>query len=203
MVLLKDTTIGVANRTTEDIGTEGDEDLQQVFRGSDVESIEEIIDNVIESNGRSRKTLILILQKIQNRLGYLPRWSLELVSNNLKVPLSNIYGVATFYHQFSMELPGEYVIQVCMGTACHIKGNSENYNFILNLLNINPGENTSRDRLFTVFKVRCLGCCSLAPVIKVNDEIYGEVDFKKIRKIVSKYRATARGRKDNGMEVYR
>ncbi|MEM1569394.1 MAG: NAD(P)H-dependent oxidoreductase subunit E [Candidatus Bathyarchaeia archaeon] len=172
----------------------GGEDLQQqVSRDVDVAFIEEVINNVIESNGRSRKTLILILQKIQNRLGYLPKWSLELVSNNLKVPLSSIYGVATFYHQFNMEPPGENIIQICMGTACHIKGNSENYNFLLNLLNINPGENTSKDRLFTVFKVRCLGCCSLAPVIKVNDEIYGEVDFKKLRRIISKYRTKTKG----------
>ncbi|MEM2939738.1 MAG: NAD(P)H-dependent oxidoreductase subunit E [Candidatus Bathyarchaeia archaeon] len=168
--------------------------MQQVSRGVDVEFIEEVINNVIESNGRSRKTLILILQKIQNRLGYLPRWSLELVSNHLQIPLSNIYGVATFYHQFNMEPPGENIIQICMGTACHIKGNSENYNFLLNLLNINSGENTSKDGLFTVFKVRCLGCCSLAPVIKVNDEIYGEVDFKKIRWIISKHRAKAKGK---------
>jgi NADH:ubiquinone oxidoreductase subunit E len=75
-----------------------------------------------------------------------------------------------------------------MGTACHIRGNSENYAFLLNLLNIDPGENTSKDGQFTVLKVRCLGCCSLAPVIKVNDDIYGKVDFPTIRRIISKYR---------------
>jgi NADH:ubiquinone oxidoreductase subunit E len=153
-----------------------------------IDLVEKIIGNIAERYNEPRRALILTLQKIQNSLGYLPKWSLELVSNHLKIPLSTIYGVATFYHQFNLNPPGRNVIQVCMGTACHIRGNSENYAFLLNLLNIDPGENTSKDGQFTVLKVRCLGCCSLAPVIKVNDDIYGKVDFPTIRRIISKYR---------------
>jgi len=166
--------------------------MLQTYKKDEVQSVESIVQSVVKSYGRSRRALIPALQRIQDSLGYLPRWSLRLASNHLKVPLSTVYGVATFYHQFSLEPPGEYVIQICMGTACHIRGNSENYAFLLNLLGIGPNEKTSKDGLFTVLKVRCLGCCSLAPVMKVNDDIYGKVDFKKIRKIISRYRSAAR-----------
>ncbi|MHA1712297.1 MAG: NADH-quinone oxidoreductase subunit NuoE family protein [Candidatus Freyarchaeota archaeon] len=158
-------------------------------------SLVKLIEDVIRKYDKSSENLILLLQEVQKRLGYLPRWSLELVSDHLRVALSKIYGVATFYHQFSLEPPGLYTIQLCMGTACHIKGNADNYKFLMNILNLNPDEKTTKDGLFTVTKVRCLGCCSLAPVMKVGDDIYGRVDFKSIRKIISKYRAKAKREK--------
>ncbi|MEM3046411.1 MAG: NAD(P)H-dependent oxidoreductase subunit E [Candidatus Bathyarchaeia archaeon] len=144
------------------------------------------------SYGKSRTTLIPLLQRVQSELGYLPRWALELVSNHLGINLSTIYGIATFYHQFTLEAPGLHVIQLCMGTACYIRGNSENYSFLAHLLGLEHGAETTKDRLFTLTKARCLGCCSLAPVMKVDDHIYGKVDFKTIRSIINTYRAEAR-----------
>ncbi|MCD6324717.1 NAD(P)H-dependent oxidoreductase subunit E [Candidatus Bathyarchaeota archaeon] len=157
--------------------------------------LERIIEDAIRSYGRTRRALIPLLQNIQENFGYLPKWSLEIVSNHLRVPISAIYGISTFYHQFNLEPQGEYVIQLCMGTACHINGNSENYAFLLKTLGLDEGRNTTEDGLFTVLKVRCLGCCSLAPVMKVNDDIYGKVNFRTIRKIISKYRVEAERKK--------
>ncbi|MBS7642826.1 NAD(P)H-dependent oxidoreductase subunit E [Candidatus Bathyarchaeota archaeon] len=138
---------------------------------------------------RYKRGLIPILQSIQAKLGYPSKTSLEYISNHLGVPLSTIYGVATSYHQFILEPPGTYVVQICMSTACYIRGNSENYKFLLNLLGIKPNGRTFTDGLFIVLKVRCLGCCSLAPVIKVNDEVYGKVGFNEIR---TSYRSRAK-----------
>ncbi|MEM2739616.1 MAG: NAD(P)H-dependent oxidoreductase subunit E [Candidatus Bathyarchaeia archaeon] len=166
--------------------------MQRIIEIEKVEFIDEVVEDAVRRYGRSRRALIPILQSIQARLGYLPRSSLECVSNHLGIPLSTIYGVATFYHQFILEPPGMYIVQVCMGTACYIRGNSENYRFLLNLLGIEPNGRTSKDGLFTVLKVRCLGCCSLAPVIKVGDEVYGRVSFNEIRRITSSCRSKAR-----------
>ena len=157
--------------------------------------LDRIIEDAVRSYGKSRRALIPLLQRIQGSFGYLPKWSLEIVSNHLNVSMSVIYGISTFYHQFNLEPQGEYVIQLCMGTACHINGNSENYAFLLKTLGLDQDHNTTEDGLFTVLKVRCLGCCSLAPVMKVNDDIYGKVNFRTIRKIISKYRAKAKRKK--------
>jgi NADH:ubiquinone oxidoreductase subunit E len=160
-----------------------------------------LIQEKVKDYGRSRRALIPLLQEIQMSLGYLPEWGLKLVSDSLDVPLGTIYGIATFYHQFTLEALGEYVIQLCMGTACHIRGNADNYAFLQSLLDLDAGATTTDDGLFSVLKVRCLGCCSLAPVLKVNDDIYGKVDFKAIRKIISGYRAEAKKRRKE-LEVF-
>ena len=160
-----------------------------------------LIQEKVKDIGRSRRALIPLLQEIQTSLGYLPEWGLKLVSDSLGVPLGTIYGIATFYHQFTLEALGEYVIQLCMGTACHIRGNAGNYAFLQRLLDLDAGATTTEDGLFSVLKVRCLGCCSLAPVLKVNDDIYGKVDFKAIRKIISGYRTEARKRRKE-LEVF-
>jgi NADH-quinone oxidoreductase subunit E len=158
----------------------------------DTRFIYEAVEDAVRRYGRSRKALIPILQSIQAKIGYLPRIGLEKVSNHLDIPLSTIYGVATFYHQFILEPPGMHIIQICMGTACYIRGNSDNYRFLLNLLGIESNKRTSKDGLFTVLRVRCLGCCSLAPVIKVDDGVYGRVDFNQISMIISFYRSKAK-----------
>ncbi|RLE88930.1 MAG: NAD(P)H-dependent oxidoreductase subunit E [Thermoprotei archaeon] len=146
----------------------------------------------IALKGDSPSALIPVLQHIQGRLGYLPREALIEVSRRLGVPLSRVYGVATFYHQFSLTPPAPFTIYVCMGTACHLRGNAENYELLRRLLKIKPGTNVSADGLFKLEKARCFGCCSLAPVIKVNEDLYGRVSAQEIRRIVSRYRALAR-----------
>jgi NADH-quinone oxidoreductase subunit E len=114
---------------------------------------------------------------------------LERVSQLLRLPTSHIYGVATFYHQFRLRPKGRHMITVCRGTACHVKGSLEVNELVLNELGITPPADTSKDGVFTLQQVRCVGACSLAPVMKIDDEFYGNLDPAKVRRILSKYRA--------------
>ena len=152
----------------------------------------EVVRNAINKYGRERKRLIAILQQIQREVGYLPREAIESVSKDLGLPTSEVYSVATFYHQFSLEKPGKHKIWVCMGTACHLRGNDENYRFLREILGLGSGEKTTKDGLFTLEKARCFGCCSLAPVIKIDDELYGGVDTRKLRHLIAKYKSDGR-----------
>lgn len=130
---------------------------------------------------------ILVLQEIQNLYQYLPEEALDRMAEYFHMPLSEIYGVATFYSQFKFNRPGKYQIRVCHGTACHINGAVEITRSIENTLDITDGMTTS-DHLFSLDNVACLGCCSLAPVIMINDRVYGNLDDKKVKKILSEYR---------------
>jgi NADH:ubiquinone oxidoreductase subunit E len=146
----------------------------------------------------ARKDLILVLQAVQEKYGYLEKQSLRLVATNLGVSFSEVYGVATFYHQFRLQPPGMYVIQVCMGTGCHAKGNSDNFENLKLLLDLKHGQHLSKDKVFSLESARCFGCCSLAPVIVVTDStgdyrrVYGHVDPKGLKKIVAEYRKRAK-----------
>ena len=163
------------------------------------------------TEGASRKDLIQVLQAVQERHGYLPKESLRIISTNLGVSLSEVYGVATFYHQFRLTPPGTYVIQVCMGTGCHAKGNANNFENLKLLLGLKPGQNLTKDRVFSLEAARCFGCCSLAPVIAVTDStgsesrLYGHVDQKALKKILAEYREKAKqleSEPKRKMEVY-
>ena len=146
----------------------------------------------------SRKDLIQVLQSVQEKYGYLPKEGLRLIAINLNVSLSEVYGVATFYHQFRLTPPGTYVIQVCMGTGCHAKGNADNFSNLKLLLGLKPGQHLTKDRIFSLESARCFGCCSLAPVIAVTDSttnesrLYGHVDQKALKKILAEYREKAK-----------
>jgi NADH-quinone oxidoreductase subunit E len=131
-----------------------------------------------------QSALIPLLQEIQAEAGYLPGESLTRVSELLHIPPSQVYGVATFYHQFRLRPRGEHMITVCRGTACHVRESLGVYNFINQQLGIKPPQDTSPDGAFTVQQVRCLGACALAPVIKVDETVYGKVDQAKIRGIL-------------------
>lgn len=145
----------------------------------------------------TRKDLIQLLQAVQDRYGYLSKESLRLISKNLRVSFSEVYGVATFYHQFRLAPPGKYVIQVCVGTGCHTKGSSDNFENLRLLLKLGPGEITTKDRIFSLEAARCFGCCSLAPVIMISDStcnysrIYGHLNQKVLNKILNEYREKA------------
>ena len=134
---------------------------------------------------------IRALQEAQNRYGYLSKETLTSISKNLNMPVSKIYGIATFYHQFRMRPIGKHIITVCAGTACHIGGEEVNYDILVRALKLKPVEDTTEDGLFTVNIVRCIGCCSLAPVIKVDEDVYGRIDPPKLKKIIAKYRREA------------
>ncbi len=134
-----------------------------------------------------RSNLIPILQDIQEIYGYLPEKSLKEISNHLCIPLSSVYGVATFYNQFRLSPLGKNIIRVCRGTACHVKNSANILIALENELGICAGQ-TTRDKLFTLEIVACIGACSIAPVININDEYYGRVSIKEISKIISKYK---------------
>jgi NADH:ubiquinone oxidoreductase 24 kD subunit len=134
-----------------------------------------------------RSSLIPLLQDVQNIYGYLPENALRDISDFVKVPLSRVYGVATFYNQFRLMPLGENIIRVCRGTACHVK-NSANLLFALESeLGIEAGQ-TTRDKKFTLEVVNCIGACSIAPVILVNDDYHGRITVKDIPKILKNIR---------------
>lgn len=130
--------------------------------------------------------LIPILQKIQDAYGYLPQEVLEELTARTKIPLSTIYGVITFYSQFSLEPRGKHTIKVCTGTACHIKGAPDIKKKITEVLEINEGE-TTQDYKFTYEPVACLGTCFLAPVMMIDDRYYGKLTVEKTETILKSY----------------
>lgn len=135
---------------------------------------------------KDRSILIAVLQDIQSIYGYLPEAALQDVADFVGLPLSRVYGVATFYNQFRLTPLGENVIRVCRGTACHVS-NSANILFnIETALNIKAGQ-TTRDKKFTLETVACIGACSIAPVITVNEDYFGKVTVKEIPNIIKKY----------------
>lgn len=131
--------------------------------------------------------LIMVLHRVQEQFGYIPREAAFEVAALLDVPLARIYGVITFYNFFKLKKPGTYNIQVCMGTACYLKGGED---LILELeRQLGVGLNTVTPcGLFSVEAVRCVGCCGLAPVMVINGEVYGAVKTKDLQKILEKYR---------------
>jgi NADH-quinone oxidoreductase subunit E len=147
-----------------------------------------ILKNTLETFRNIEGNTVLVLQEIQNHYQYLPEEVLEEVSQSHRIPLADLYSVATFYSQFKFNKPGKYQIKVCHGTACHINGAVSLSEEIEDQLKIGPGE-TTEDGLFSLENVACLGCCSLAPVIMVNEDVYGNLDDKKISGILKKYRS--------------
>jgi NADH-quinone oxidoreductase E subunit len=134
-----------------------------------------------------RSNLIPILQDIQEIYGFLPEKTLKEISNHLCIPFSSVYGVATFYNQFRLTPLGKNIIRVCRGTACHVKNSANILVALENELGICAGQ-TTRDKLFTLETVACIGACSIAPVININDEYYGRITIKEISKIINKYK---------------
>ena len=132
--------------------------------------------------------LMGLLQDIQEELGYLPVEALEAVSKHLKIPLSHIHGVISFYAQFSLTPRGKNIIKMCMGTACHIRGGQMVLDEIRSYLGLN-GRDTTEDNLFSLEVVRCLGTCFLAPVMMIGNKYYGKLTTAKVRKILKSYQS--------------
>lgn len=131
--------------------------------------------------------LIDILHKAQELYGYISREVMDEVSCEMNIPTAHIWGVATFYHYFNLEPQGKYVISVCMGTACYVKGAGEVLSAIKDELGVEEGK-TTEDGLFTLNAARCLGACGLAPVIMVNEKIHGDLTAGKVRDLLEQYR---------------
>ncbi len=144
------------------------------------------ITGIVEKNKPEIESLLPILQDINAEYRYLPENMLKYVALKLNVPLSQVYNIATFYNAFSLIPRGKYVISVCLGTACHVKGGQRILEGLERDLQIKAGE-TSSDQNFSLEAVRCLGCCGLAPVVTVNDDLYGKLNQAKTLKMVEKY----------------
>lgn len=145
------------------------------------------LDKIIEDqfNG-DKENLIMILQAIQRRYNYLPKETLTYLSEKIGVPYSQIYGVGTFYSTFSLEPRGKNIISICLGTACHVRGGERVRERIEETLNIRDGETTD-DMRFTLESVRCIGCCSLGPVVKINEDIHGRIASEEVPETLGKY----------------
>ena len=131
--------------------------------------------------------LIEVLHRAQEIFGYLPPEVERFVADGLGVPIAQVHGVVTFYNFFRTQPQGKHVINVCLGTACHVKGAEHVVEILHEELGVELGE-TTEDMLFTVTAVRCVGACGLAPVMMVDNEVYGKLDRKKIKEILAKYR---------------
>jgi len=146
------------------------------------------IEEVIAGYPPSREHLISILQEVQGEYGYLSRDSINRISDYLKLPSSKVFGVATFYNQFKLNAPGRIQIQICRGTACHVKGSLNLLDALTAALGIEVGQ-TTKDGKFSLETVACLGCCSIAPAIMVNGRFFGRLGKKSVEELVEKFRA--------------
>lgn len=131
--------------------------------------------------------LIMVLHKMQQIYGFIPRAEALELARVMDVPLAKIYGVITFYHYFKLKKPGKNKLQVCMGTACYLKGGQDLIDEIENLIGVGVNQ-TTEDDMFSVESVRCVGCCGLAPVVMVNDEVYGKLKKGGLPEIIAKHR---------------
>lgn len=133
-------------------------------------------------------SLMPILQKAQEIFGYLPEKAMKIISDETGHKMSEIFGVATFYSQFTLNPKGRYQIAVCLGTACYVKGSQEIYDEFAKKLNLKEGECTP-DGKYSLSATRCIGCCGLAPVFTINEEVYGKITAKEVGGILAKYEA--------------
>lgn len=141
---------------------------------------------VIAEHKDDRGALMPVLQKAQEIYGYLPIEVQKIISDEMEVPLEKIYGVVTFYAQFSLYPKGKYNISVCLGTACYVKGSGDIYDKLQEVLQISGGECTA-DGKFSLEACRCIGACGLAPVLTVNEDVYGRLTVDDVADILAKY----------------
>ncbi|MCF8075423.1 MAG: NADH-quinone oxidoreductase subunit NuoE [Desulfotignum sp.] len=145
------------------------------------------LDQMIEKEfNNDKENLIMILQAIQRRYNYIPRPALSYVSEKLSIPYSRIYEVSTFYSTFSLEPRGRNIISICTGTACHVRGADRIKEHIETSLNIRDG-GTTEDKRYTLESVRCIGCCSLGPVVKINEDMHGRIATDEIKNVLNQY----------------
>lgn len=147
---------------------------------------EEQLKAVIESHKGEDGAVIPVLHEAQSIYGYLPIEVQEMISEGLDVPLAEIYGIVTFYTQFSLNPKGKYQIGICLGTACYVKGSGDILDKVKEILGIDVGECTP-DGLFSIDATRCIGACGLAPVMTINDDVYGRLVVDDVADIIKKY----------------
>ncbi len=141
---------------------------------------------ILERHDHQEHALIAVLQEIQRTRNWLPPDDLEAVASGLRVPPSRVFGIATFYKAFSLVPRGRHVFQVCVGTACHVRGAQHILDRIAREMRIDPG-GTTPDARFTLERVRCLGCCSIAPVLRVGEATHGRLTQHRAAQILKRY----------------
>ena len=142
------------------------------------------LDEIIEKYGVAKTSLIPILQSVQNRHKYLPEHIMGYISDKMSIPMANIYGVATFYAQFSTEPKGEHIVQVCDGTACHVRGAKEIIRRVRRDYGLTAEHRTTEDMFLTLETVACIGACAMAPAVLMDGHIYGHLNAEKMVKIL-------------------
>ncbi len=143
------------------------------------------VEEIIQSYGAKKSNLIAILQKVQETFKYLPEDAMTYIGTKIEgLSPATVYGVATFYAQFSLEPKGKYEIRVCDGTACHVRGSMPVLSAVKAKLNINDGQLTTTDGLFSLQTVSCLGACGLAPVLVINDKVYPQMTSDTVKVII-------------------
>lgn len=147
---------------------------------------EERLYKVIEEHKNQKGALMPILQQAQEIYGYLPIEVQQIIAESMDIPLEEVYGVASFYAQFALNPKGKYNVSVCLGTACYVKGSQQVLDRISEKLHIQPGEITT-DGKFSLEATRCIGACGLAPVMCINDDVYGRLVPEDVDKILEKY----------------
>ncbi len=152
------------------------------------------ITKILEHNDHDPRNLIQILQELQDEFHYLPEPIISYIAKQLKISEHHIFGVATFYSQFKFIEPGKHIIRVCMGTACHVMGAQSLLDKLSRELKIISGE-TTKDGLFSLESVYCLGCCALAPVMVIDDEVFGSMTAAKVNRTLRKYQKQNSGNK--------
>ena len=155
------------------------------FKGTDEQK--KMLDAVIDANKHDKSRLMAVMQQAQDIYGYLPIEVQEMIAEGMDVPLEKVYGVSTFYAQFSLAPKGKYNISVCMGTACYVKGAQTLLDALTEKLGIGIDECTPDGR-FSLTACRCIGACGLGPVLTVNDEVYGKLTADDIDGILAKYK---------------
>lgn len=145
------------------------------------------LEKILEKYKDTPGTVMSVLEDVQEVYGYLPREILEQVSEQLDVHLSRLFSLATFYSAFTLKPRGEHTVHVCLGTACHVRGAPKIVDELSRELGIDPSDTTD-DKKFSLETVRCIGCCSLAPVMTVDKDIYGYMAMSKVPKILGKYK---------------
>lgn len=148
----------------------------------ELDKVDEIIDGYVGEEG----ILIQLLLDIQSELNWIPKEALERISERLKIPVSQIYRIASFYKAMSLTPRGRHIVNVCLGTACHVRGGQRIMDRAKELLGIKEGE-TTPDMKFTLERVNCLGCCALGPVVVVDGEYHGKVAPAKVEKTLKSY----------------
>ena len=149
---------------------------------------EEKLNAIIAANKHDKSRLMAVMQEAQEIYGYLPFEVQNMIAEGMDVPLEKVYGVSTFYAQFSLSPKGSYHISVCLGTACYVKGSGDIYNKLQEILGI-AGDECTPDRKFSLTACRCIGACGLAPVLTVNEEVYGRLGVDDVEGIIAKYNA--------------